>query len=129
MTSQMASLDISQSQSPTPLPDVTRPAELERSTSQASNVVQAPQTPAHELSSVSPPVATPTEAHQETELDPRVSELRAMFPDLDVAILESVLEACDWDPAKAIDMLLGMSDPNYKPPPVASQVCYTLMVS
>ncbi|KAH9839169.1 uncharacterized protein C8Q71DRAFT_748265 [Rhodofomes roseus] len=54
------------------------------------------------------------EAPTETENEhPQVALLRAMFPDFDAVILQSVLESVDYDQDRAIDVLLGMSDPNY----------------
>ncbi|KAF8647081.1 hypothetical protein AX16_006915 [Volvariella volvacea WC 439] len=47
-------------------------------------------------------------------VDPRVAELCSMFPDFDEAILQSVLESVNWNQDRAVDTLLGMSDPNYK---------------
>ena len=39
--------------------------------------------------------------------------LQGMFPDFDYAVLQSVLESVGGDQDKAIDILLGMSDPSY----------------
>ncbi|KAJ3009847.1 hypothetical protein NUW54_g2652 [Trametes sanguinea] len=36
-----------------------------------------------------------------------------MFPDFDVAILQSVLDSVNGDQERAVDVLLGMSDPEY----------------
>ncbi|XP_006460741.1 hypothetical protein AGABI2DRAFT_150577 [Agaricus bisporus var. bisporus H97] len=47
--------------------------------------------------------------------NPQIAELKAIFPDYDEAILQSVLESCDGNQDRAIDLLLGMSDPNFKP--------------
>ncbi|KAF7985085.1 hypothetical protein HWV62_8963 [Athelia sp. TMB] len=49
---------------------------------------------------------------QTTEI-PEIASLKAMFPDFDVAVLQSVLESCGGNQDRAIDMLLGMSDPDY----------------
>ncbi|TFK44281.1 hypothetical protein BDQ12DRAFT_730355 [Crucibulum laeve] len=53
---------------------------------------------------------------QETEApgDPRLAALRAMFPDYDDTILQSVLESVGGNQDRAIDALLGMSDPDYR---------------
>lgn len=63
-----------------------------------------------------PPVVNPP-------IDPAVSALQAMFPDFDVMVLQSVLEACGNDQDAAIDMLLGMNDPDFvsSPPPPQAQ--------
>ncbi|OSD07015.1 hypothetical protein PYCCODRAFT_1474392 [Trametes coccinea BRFM310] len=62
-----------------------------------------------------------TSVHPDTRADeaadvqvhPQVAALRAMFPDFDVAILQSVLESVNGDQERAVDVLLGMSDPEY----------------
>ncbi|KAH9929581.1 uncharacterized protein BXZ73DRAFT_47886 [Epithele typhae] len=65
-----------------------------------------------------PPAAVPAgDAHAnapaEDAVSPQVQELRAMFPDFDVAVLQSVLESVNNDQERALDVLLGMSDPDY----------------
>ncbi|KAG6866408.1 hypothetical protein C0991_004693 [Blastosporella zonata] len=63
--------------------------------------------------STSPPTTTPP---QETHpKDPRIAALHSMFPDYDELILYSVLDSVGGDQDRAIDALLGMSDPEYKP--------------
>ncbi|KAI0358652.1 hypothetical protein OH77DRAFT_1421082 [Trametes cingulata] len=50
---------------------------------------------------------------QEERVSPQVASLRAMFPDFDVAVLQSVLDSVNGDQERALDILLGMSDPEY----------------
>ncbi|KXN90972.1 hypothetical protein AN958_03039 [Leucoagaricus sp. SymC.cos] len=53
--------------------------------------------------------------------DPQVASLKVIFPDFDDTILQTILESVDGDQDRAVDVLLGMSDPNFKseaPPPV-----------
>ncbi|KAI0759838.1 hypothetical protein BD413DRAFT_650540 [Trametes elegans] len=50
---------------------------------------------------------------QEPQVSPQVASLRAMFPDFDVAVLQSVLDSVNGDQERALDILLGMSDPEY----------------
>ncbi|KAG8932501.1 hypothetical protein FRC02_001024 [Tulasnella sp. 418] len=95
--------------------------------SQVSHIAQAPST-AHTPPSTNTSSATPSAVvtpATETQIDPDVAGLQAMFPDFDVLLLESVLEASGGDFERAVDMLLGMSDPNYKsqapPPPQQTQ--------
>ncbi|KZT58926.1 hypothetical protein CALCODRAFT_494417 [Calocera cornea HHB12733] len=67
---------------------------------------------------VSPPPPAPitTTVGQADEVtDPRIAALQAIFPDFDPTVLASVLDACDGDQERAIEMLLGMSDPSYVP--------------
>ncbi|KAI1795526.1 hypothetical protein LXA43DRAFT_970457 [Ganoderma leucocontextum] len=52
-------------------------------------------------------------AAQEERVSPQVEALRAMFPDFDVLVLQSVLESVNNDQERALDVLLGMSDPEY----------------
>ncbi|KAG5639456.1 hypothetical protein H0H81_001578 [Sphagnurus paluster] len=54
---------------------------------------------------------------QQPNADPRISGLRAMFPDYDDLVLQSVFESVGGDQDRALDALLGMSDPEYKPEP------------
>ncbi|KAL5523459.1 hypothetical protein ACEPAG_7632 [Sanghuangporus baumii] len=46
-------------------------------------------------------------------MSPEVESLKAMFPDFDIIVLQSVLESVDGDQERAADVLLGMSDPSY----------------
>lgn len=61
------------------------------------------------------PPATSTSPRPATDvsLNPRIAALRAMFPDYDDLILQSVLESVNGSQDAAIDALLGMSDPEY----------------
>ncbi|KZW00229.1 hypothetical protein EXIGLDRAFT_166669 [Exidia glandulosa HHB12029] len=69
-----------------------------------------------------PPAAPPaTDApaqqppqHAEQPTDPRLQTLVAMFPDFDHGLLSSVLDSCGGDQDLAVDMLLEMSNPDYK---------------
>ncbi|KAH7924235.1 hypothetical protein BV22DRAFT_1105624 [Leucogyrophana mollusca] len=57
------------------------------------------------------PAAAPTSPTEPT--DPRIGGLKAMFPDFDDGLLLSVLESVGGDQDRAVDVLLGMSDPDY----------------
>ncbi|KAH9913303.1 uncharacterized protein B0H18DRAFT_1025091 [Fomitopsis serialis] len=64
--------------------------------------------------SVAPSTEHGPEAPAPTENEhPQVALLRGMFPDFDTLILQSVLESVNYDQDSAIDVLLGMSDPDY----------------
>ncbi|KAI0779543.1 hypothetical protein C8Q74DRAFT_1259626 [Fomes fomentarius] len=54
-------------------------------------------------------------------VSPQVEALRSMFPDFDVTVLQSVLESVNNDQERAIDILLGMSDPEYVSTQTTSQ--------
>ncbi|KAF7357798.1 CUE domain-containing protein [Mycena venus] len=58
------------------------------------------------------PAAPPRE--RELVVDARLGVLRAMFPDFDDSLLQSVLDSVQGDTDRAIDALLGMSDPDYQ---------------
>ncbi|KAK0455502.1 uncharacterized protein EV420DRAFT_1553955 [Desarmillaria tabescens] len=51
---------------------------------------------------------------RDAPVNPQVVELRAMFPDFDDTVLQSVLDSVNGDQGRAIDALLAMSDPEYK---------------
>ncbi|PCH36051.1 hypothetical protein WOLCODRAFT_140198 [Wolfiporia cocos MD-104 SS10] len=57
------------------------------------------------------PAAPPEDADESDA--PQIAALRGMFPDFDGALLQSVLESVNYDQDRAIDVLLGMSDPEY----------------
>ena len=80
------------------------------------------------LSNSSQPIPTPSEdspatpdiaslnggqTQPESPADPKVAALLAMFPDFDISLLQSVLESVAGDQDRAVDVLLGMSDPSY----------------
>ncbi|BGP30071.1 hypothetical protein JCM10296v2_001823 [Rhodotorula toruloides] len=50
--------------------------------------------------------------------DPQVDQLRALFPQVEVEILEAVLVASGGSLDEATEQLLVMNDPEYKPDPV-----------
>ncbi|KAL1695022.1 hypothetical protein GGG16DRAFT_86703 [Schizophyllum commune] len=64
--------------------------------------------------STAEPQHAPSTGQTEQPADPRVAALKAMFPDFDDQILLSVLDSVNGNQDRAIDMLLGMSDPEYK---------------
>ncbi|KAF9520973.1 hypothetical protein BS47DRAFT_1335060 [Hydnum rufescens UP504] len=47
--------------------------------------------------------------------DPRIVPLLAIFPTFDHAILADVLDSCNGNEEKAVDILLGMTDPDHIP--------------
>ncbi|KAF8348245.1 hypothetical protein F5887DRAFT_638563 [Amanita rubescens] len=59
--------------------------------------------------------------HDDYPADPQVAALRAIFPDYDDGLLLSVLQSVEGDQDRAIDALLGMSDPQYKSEPSGQQ--------
>jgi len=61
---------------------------------------------------------------QDVPVNPQIVALKAIFPDYDDAVLHSVLESVDGNQDRAVDLLLGMSDPTFKseaPPPQVQQ--------
>ncbi|KJA27831.1 hypothetical protein HYPSUDRAFT_51784 [Hypholoma sublateritium FD-334 SS-4] len=69
--------------------------------------------PTSNTSGFPPPQPTP-QHERETVNDPGVISLRGMFPDYDDLILQSVLQSVSGNQERAIDALLGMSDPDYR---------------
>ncbi|CEL60621.1 hypothetical protein RSOLAG1IB_03859 [Rhizoctonia solani AG-1 IB] len=60
------------------------------------------------------PQAPALDSNPETlAADPAIASLHAMFPDFDLLVLHSVLEATGGDKDQAVDSLLAMSDPDY----------------
>jgi len=57
---------------------------------------------------------TATETVEEISTNPQVAALQAVFPDFEPIILQSVLDTVNGNQDRAIDKLLGMSDPEYK---------------
>jgi hypothetical protein len=67
---------------------------------------------------VSPPTATATVTvtPEQTEIDPAVAPLVAMFPDFDPSVLEAVYLSNNRDQNAAIEVLLGMNNPEVSHP-------------
>ncbi|KDR75089.1 hypothetical protein GALMADRAFT_248978 [Galerina marginata CBS 339.88] len=61
-----------------------------------------------------PNAPSPPQTERDTVVDPRVVALRGLFPDYDDLILQSVLQSANGNQDRAIDVLLGMSDPDYR---------------
>ncbi|RSH94903.1 hypothetical protein EHS25_004709 [Saitozyma podzolica] len=87
------------SASPPPKDAVPSPARTPTPTSRSS--AAAPVVP---VTTAPPPSA-----------DPKVAELQVMFPSIDVSVIEIVLESCGGSQDRAIEQLLAMTDPNFKP--------------
>ncbi|KAG7446561.1 uncharacterized protein BT62DRAFT_931999 [Guyanagaster necrorhizus] len=82
----------------------------------------SPPNDAHPTATEQLPLATEAAAQltpsmRDAPVNPQVVELRAMFPDFDDTVLQSVLDSVYGDQGRAIDALLGMSDPEYKDEP------------
>lgn len=98
-------------------PGSVSPAPVYTTTSEAP----APPLPARP---VTPPVAPaqnedspptiPTTDHGPPP-DPRIASLLAIFPTFDHAILADVLDSCNGNEEQAVDILLGMTDPEHVP--------------
>ncbi|KAJ7049656.1 hypothetical protein C8F01DRAFT_1378162 [Mycena amicta] len=116
-TTESKSVDPSATTTPTAELESSGAATMtETTTSPAAEPVPATQ-PEPEPESLSAP------RQREMVADARLGVLRAMFPDFDDSLLQSVLESVDGNTDLAIDSLLGMSDPDYQserqqaPPP------------
>ncbi|WVF66053.1 hypothetical protein IAT40_000791 [Kwoniella sp. CBS 6097] len=47
--------------------------------------------------------------------NPKVAELRQIFPNVELSVIELVLETCGGSTDRAIEQLLGMTDPDFRP--------------
>lgn len=92
-------------------PSLITEAPASESLSDASQLIATPS----EDSQSTPNVPSVNSGHTrpETPGDPKVAALLAMFPDFDVSLLQSVLESVAGNQDRAVDVLLGMSDPSY----------------
>jgi len=99
---------------PPSLPSVTPqlPSETTHS-SQVSSGHVSPPASTEEAPPTGGNVVSPTE--QEPEPDPRIVPLLTIFPTFDHAILADVLDSCNGNEEKAVDILLGMTDPDHIP--------------
>ncbi|GAA6054548.1 hypothetical protein JCM3770_006023 [Rhodotorula araucariae] len=101
---------------------MTTPAESDEPVQHAQDAPAAP-----EPSSPSPPLDTvtaavpasdaspqPTHPQDNPPRDPKVAQLKALFPDLEEGVLEAVLEGSAGSLDEATEQLLVMSDPNFK---------------
>jgi len=61
----------------------------------------------YDAPSGAPPPPAPT--------DPKVAELVIMFPTVDVGVIEMILESVGGSQDRAIETLLSMTDPEFKP--------------
>lgn len=48
-------------------------------------------------------------------VDPKIASLAAIFPAFDQDLLRDILNECNGNEEQAVDVLLGMSDPNHVP--------------
>ncbi|KIR35744.1 hypothetical protein I307_00954 [Cryptococcus deuterogattii 99/473] len=60
-----------------------------------------------------PPIIHP-DPQTHPDANPKVFELHAMFPTVELSVIELVLETCGGSTDRAIEQLLAMSDPNFK---------------
>ncbi|EEB89557.1 hypothetical protein MPER_12327 [Moniliophthora perniciosa FA553] len=108
-----------------PTPPVTsstqnRTANIETTTISSSPSPEAPETLPNFQDNAITQEPTSINANEHPS-EPQIAGLKAMFPDFDDAILQSVLASVRGNQDQAIDMLLGMSDPNYKSEPRSPQ--------
>lgn len=69
------------------------------------------------------PITLPASENENntTELTGDVKTLKDAFPDLDVDVIETILASQGGNLDAAFEVLLGMSDPSYKPEPGQSE--------
>ncbi|KAE9389896.1 hypothetical protein BT96DRAFT_1024856 [Gymnopus androsaceus JB14] len=94
----------------TPLPPPQPTESFDTGADAAAAVPESQSTEAAELHTE--PEALPTQ--RERVRDPQLSVLQGMFPDFDESVLQSVLDSVGGNSDRAIDVLLGMNDPEYR---------------
>lgn len=97
---------------PTP-PTAASPATAGQATGYAPPA-GSPPPPAEVPAHVVPAPATTPHAN------PKVAELQAMFPTVEVSVIELVLETCGGSTDRSIEQLLSMTDDNFKPDELTS---------
>ncbi|KAL9538934.1 hypothetical protein MBANPS3_010572 [Mucor bainieri] len=68
-----------------------------------------------------PPSSNNNNNNTTTELSGDVKTLKDAFPDLDIDVIETILASQGGNLDAAFEVLLGMSDPSYKPEPEQSE--------
>ncbi|KAG8733149.1 hypothetical protein FRC11_008426 [Ceratobasidium sp. 423] len=99
-----------------PIPDhpAMRQQSPDRTQALEQPIQRVAMSPAQPQLILPPPQAPALDANPETlASDPAIASLHAMFPDFDLLVLQSVLEATGGDKDRAVDSLLAMSDPEY----------------
>ncbi|CAE6530827.1 unnamed protein product [Rhizoctonia solani] len=99
-----------------PIPDhpAMRQQSPDRMQAPEQPIQRVAMTPAQPQPIPPPPQAPVLDSSPETlASDPAISSLHAMFPDFDLLVIQSVLEATGGDKDQAVDSLLAMSDPEY----------------
>ncbi|CAE6436633.1 unnamed protein product [Rhizoctonia solani] len=99
-----------------PIPDhpAMRQQSIGRAQSPSQTIQHVTMTPVQPQPVAPPPQAPALDSNPETlASDPAIASLHAMFPDFDLLVLQSVLEATGGDKDQAVDSLLAMSDPEY----------------
>ncbi|KAF9452762.1 hypothetical protein P691DRAFT_772036 [Macrolepiota fuliginosa MF-IS2] len=102
---------------PPPIPTASKPSALAGQSTITSRLSSSSPTPEP------PPRPVTNLSTREAPLNPQIAALKAIFPDYDDVILQSVLDSVDGDQDRAIDLLLGMSDPDFRSeaPPAVQQ--------
>lgn len=85
-----------------------------------SNPTTIPESPAstqqqQETTHEQSPQQQSPQQQQEQQLSEPVRTLKEAFPDIDVEVIEAILASQGGQMERSFEVLLGMSDPNYKP--------------
>ncbi|KAG2199693.1 hypothetical protein INT47_012829 [Mucor saturninus] len=84
----------------------------------AEEIMRGGQQPHEEAERVSQTATTtPTPVPPPKELSGDIKTLKDAFPDLDLDVIETILDSQGGNLDSAFEILLGMSDPTYKPTP------------
>ena len=98
---------------PAPAAQSTDDAPAALSPSPADDVVTEPASP-HPPSQLEPEQQTQQQSALQRPRDPKVGQLKALFPDLEDSVLEAVLDGTGGSLDEATEQLLMMSDPDFK---------------
>ncbi|ADV19892.1 hypothetical protein I305_00388 [Cryptococcus gattii E566] len=96
-----------------PLPPA-EPASPPTPSARSPSLPAATASPLNASPTSQPPIIHP-DSQTQPDANPKVFELHAMFPTVELSVIELVLETCGGSTDRAIEQLLAMSDPNFKP--------------
>lgn len=95
-------------------------ASADESTAAKAEATETAATPAVPAA-VAAPAAPPAAPSPAPEASPEVKELHAMFPAIEIGVIAIVLESVGGSQDRAIEQLLAMNDPDFRPDDAASR--------
>lgn len=107
--------------------DVKATSEAPKDSTETTSAKTTPPTAATETASETPasapaaPAAPPAAPSPAPEASPEVKELHAMFPAIEIGVIAIVLESVNGSQDRAIEQLLAMNDPDFRPDDAAAR--------